>query len=170
MSKTNKIRFYVNEETGTVVAKLTITCDDLWEEFTNAANKHPFVTQDNVASCYAKHLPFFIPYRFIFEKIFDERDEITFEGKAQCADMDLFNVGFGKSLARARLMQRVNHFKANAIQTYIRVAIGKLWHTCKDIEVNFFFKESDYRRNENALMEGLCEYIEAREDFENFSE
>ena len=160
MSKTDVIRFYVNETTKTVVAKMTISVIDLARELDNSFRKNPVISQSRIGSNYARSnlVPFWNLYSFL-----GDREEITFEGKAQCVDDGVFNEDFGKALARARLMTKVYDFKAKIVRDYYREVFNLLWHSADEVYRNFYAKADCYQSDELELLEALRDVCDANE-------
>jgi hypothetical protein len=98
------IKYYVNKDNGTVVAKITGTKNSA---LIYIRNKYGALKSNE----YKRYM---IPDAFI--------------GKAKCNfdDGDKFNVEYGKELARGRLIDKVHHATNIRIAKYLNDQIAKL--------------------------------------------
>ena len=103
MKKNSNIVFYVNEEKRTVVAKLSDVRQEVWQMATSISHKE-------------YHIPCEIADIFSYDDRIFGKVPNTLTGKAVCSPLDTFDVEVGKTLAQARLLQKVYNYRAIVLQ------------------------------------------------------
>ena len=97
----SSIVYYVNEEKGVCIAKLPTAVEELYREFNNLTNS--FNSFDPVC--------FFEEWYCKYGK---KMNDLVGRAKCNIEDGDIFDVNFGKELAKNRLLSKINEYRTDA--------------------------------------------------------
>lgn len=94
----SRVKYYINEDKGTVVAKMYIVTDEITDEILNRMRK-AYANKPKIAD-FAGSMKYIVNALVPYE-------ELCFVGKAQCNPQEKFNAQKGKDLAHRRMMEKV---------------------------------------------------------------
>lgn len=120
-----QIEYYVNEEKGVIVAKIYNVKMALYNEFSSFYN-----TSGETKYEFAPEL--YILNNGVNKWFINTKKEDYVIGMAKCnfEDGDIFNIEFGKNLARARALKKLNDVK----MSFFNFLIGDILNMIKDYQ------------------------------------
>lgn len=140
------IVYYVNEELGTVVAKMPTFEEDFYKEIQKLCHKHyPF----NLAASMAR---FFVDTAWdnLHNKYYSALKNLF--GKAHCnyEAGEIFDIEKGKALAKQRLMKKVFSLRESIILE-IHMAQIEMLVPINERRIHYFDRLCEYQRNIEEL-------------------
>lgn len=140
------IVYYVNEELGTVVAKMPSFETDFYKEIQKLCHKYyPSILASNMAS-------FFV--NIAWDNLHDKYDSAlkNLFGKAHCnyEAGEIFDIEKGKALAKQRLMKKIFSLRESIILE-IHMAQIEMLVPINERRIHYFERLCDYQNNIEEL-------------------